>query len=587
MDRALSWLAAPHPVADVRIVPSRQERIWLEANIVTYTVELQNTGRSTDRFSLELSPSTWPAAVWNATFTQEITETVALDSCAKQIVGVKVTVPDDVAWNTTEVVTLTARSQTDPARTSQAIFQSKVPAPILLVDDHRWHDTSDRYQTALDANHLPHDVWTRDPPMVPDKYSPSLQRLRRYPLVIWFTAHDWSETLTTDEESRLAAYLDGGGRLLFSSQDHLYTSRFTDFARHYLGVASYTEGLTTTQTVGASGSPIADGLGPFELFYPFRNWSDALRPTPAARVAFWGQHAQPAALTLDDTPWKTAFFAFPLESLQEQDMATVMGRTVQWLSPLGDSTLAVDRPVATAGDELTYTLSIQNTGPELLEQVSLSNTVPPSTTYIADSLQGPADADYDPLTNRFIWDGPLASGQAISVSYRLQLHSPLRAGTVIRNYAHLTEESGLAVDRLATTRINVPDLSASAKTASAREASPNQVLTYTLTLRNDGLQPAQAHLTDPIPLYTMYEPGSATASSGQLTSTLDALQWTGTIPTGHEVTITFPAVISPTTVGLYVLNRATLTDGWGETQSLEAYTWVEMRIFLPLVLKQH
>jgi uncharacterized repeat protein (TIGR01451 family) len=290
-------------------------------------------------------------------------------------------------------------------------------------------------------------------------------------------------------------------------------------------------------------------------------------------------------LTLEESPWKTAFFAFPLESLQEQDMAAVMGRTVDWLSPLGDSSLTVDHPVATAGDQLTYTLSIQNTGPRLLEQVSLSNTVPPSATYLAGSLQGPAH--YDPLTSRFTWDGPLTSGQSITISYRLQFHSPLREGTVIRNNAHLAEESGLAIDRLATTRIDVPDLSTSVKTVSARKAGPNQVLTYTLTLRNNGLQPAQAHLTDPIPLYTLYEPGSATASSGQLTSTLDALQWTGTISTGHEVTITFPVMISPSTTNLYVLNRATLTDGWGETQSLEAYTWVERRIFLPLVLKQH
>jgi hypothetical protein len=77
------------------------------------------------------------------------------------------------------------------------------------------------------------------------------------------------------------------------------------------------------------------------------------------------------------------------------------------------------------------------------------------------------------------------------------------------------------------------------------------------------------------------------ASSGQLTSTADALLWTGTISTGREISITFPVMISPSATGLYVLNRATLADLWGNTQPLEAYTRVEMRIFLPLVLKQH
>ncbi|MEJ2735257.1 MAG: hypothetical protein P8189_17115, partial [Anaerolineae bacterium] len=82
------------------------------------------------------------------------------------------------------------------------------------------------------------------------------------------------------------------------------------------------------------------------------------------------------------------------------------------------------------------------------------------------------------------------------------------------------------------------------------------------------------------------EPGSGSASSGHLTSTAEALYWTGSISAGHVVTITFPVVISPSTAGLFVLNRAVLEDGWSYAQPLEAYTWVEAHIFLPLVLKQ-
>ena len=48
----------------------------------------------------------------------------------------------------------------------------------------------------------------------------------------------------------------------------------------------------------------------------------------------------------------------------------------------------------------------------------------------------------------------------------------------------------------------------------------------------------------------------------------------------------FPAVISPTVAGRYVYNRAILEDGWGRRHPLEAYTWVEAHLFLPLILRQ-
>jgi uncharacterized repeat protein (TIGR01451 family) len=584
MERALTWLGASDPAVGVSLYPPRQEKVWLQGTTVTYTVNLQNIGDSPDRFDLELSHSVWPTSVWDETFSHEITRTQVLSTCQAEVLGIKVEVPPEVKWNLSEVVTLTARSEADRTHTAQAGFQSKAPAPILLVDGHRWYDVIDSYRAVLDARRLPYDIWMIDAGRLGHMSSVSLQRLQRYPMVVWFTAYDWLRTLTQKDELQLATYLDEGGRLLLSSQDYLYTGGFTDFPEWYLGVAGYVEGLTTTQVTEALGTPIGNGLGSYELEYPFRNWSDALTPSPGAQTTLWGQHAQPAALTLEQSPWKTAFFAFPLESLQEEDMVTVVGRTVDWLSPLGDSSLTVDHPVAAQEDELGYTLQIRNTGPRLLNSVSLSNTVPPSTTYVDSSLQGPAH--YDPLTRQFTWNGALDAGQTITVSYHLQLDASLPDGAVISNVAHLSDESGLSLDRLSTVRVNTPDLSSSGKIVSLKEATPGQTLTYTLALRNEGLQPAYARLTDPLPRYTTYEPGSGFASSGHLTSTAEVLYWTGSISVGGMVTITFPVVISPSTTRLFVLNRAILEDGWNYAQPLEVYTWVEAQIFLPLVLKQ-
>ena len=261
MDRALAWLSSPHAEVAVELYPPRQEQVWVTGTSITYTVELRNLGQAADRFDLELSPSAWPSSVWDGRFTQAITQTAVSSACQAQTVGLKVTALPDAAWNVTDVVTLTARSQADAAQVAQASFATKAPAPILLVDDHRWYNTSDRYMSALEANHLPYDLWAKDLSTSLDAQSPSLQRLERYPIVIWFTAYDWHRTLTSAEEARLATYLDAGGRLVLSSQDYLYTTGFTDFARDYLGVASYTEDLTTTQATEALGTPIGNGLG--------------------------------------------------------------------------------------------------------------------------------------------------------------------------------------------------------------------------------------------------------------------------------------------------------------------------------------
>jgi uncharacterized repeat protein (TIGR01451 family) len=586
MDRTLNWLATPHPAVDVELYPPRQDQVWVTDRSVTYTVELRNTGQFTDRFILETSPSGWATSVWDDTFSQPISQSTALGPCQAQTLGLKVTVPPDVAWNTTDLVTLTARSLADPTRITRAEFHTKAPAPILLVDDHRWYDTLEDYQAALGANSLQNDVWKTDRAEYGTDIGPSLQRLGRYPVVIWFTGYDWYRTLTPDDEARLAAYLDGGGRLLLSSQDYLYTSGFTDFARYYLGVADYTEDMTTTRTVGTVGSPVGDGLGLMELAYPFRNWSDALRPSPDARPAFWGQHAQPVALTLEQSRWKTAFFAFPLEAYQAQDLATVLGRTVDWLSPLGDSSLTADRRVVGEGEQLAYTLQIRNTGPGLLSNVVLSNTVPLSTTYVPGSLEGPAQ--YDPATDRFAWIGALAPDQIVTIGYRLQLETPVPDGTIVRNLARLSDESGLTLDLTAVSRVNAPDLFGSAKAVKSVKADAvhsTHLLTYTITLRNDGLRPAQANLSDPIPLRTVYLVGSASASSGSLTSTADVLLWTGSISTGQVVAITFPVQVDPPMGAVCILNRASLDDDLGGSYLLEAFTWVETYVFLPLVFK--
>jgi len=304
VERALDWIGSPHLAAGVDLFPDHQEQVWAEGPDLTYLVTLRNMGQTADHFSLELSPSSWATSLWDSTFQTEIAESPVLEPCAWFTVGLRVQVPAGTAWNVSDTITLTARSLSDPGHTAQATFSSKTPAPILLVDDQRWYDNSGRYRAALQASGLSYDIWNTHQPSAPD-VAPSLRRLQRYPVVLWFTGYDWYKTLTPEDEAGLASYLDNGGRLLLTSQDYLYTSGFTDFARHYLGVADYTESLSVTQVVGGLDSPLALQPEPIALYYPFKNWSDALRflgsrpPRPVGPTrAAGGPYA--AAVPLED-----------------------------------------------------------------------------------------------------------------------------------------------------------------------------------------------------------------------------------------------------------------------------------------------
>ena len=321
-----------------------------------------------------------------------------------------------------------------------------------------------------------------------------------------------------------------------------------------------------------------------QLLYPYNNWSDALRATAAAQPAFWGQHGQPVALNLAQGPWKTVFSAFSLEALPPGDMAQVLGRSVGWLSPLGDSSLSVVRGAAGQSQVLSYALQIRNTGPALLTGASLSNTLPLSTSYVAGSLVGPAS--YDPSSRRIAWQGALAPGQKVEVQYRVRLDNSLPEGTVIRNRARLADESGLWLDRVASSRVEAPDLSASTLAVEPALSRTGQVVTFSFALHNEGVRAAQARLVAPIPPDAFYQPGSAQASSGTISDTAGSLVWTGRIQPGGTVVITLPLETRLSAAARYLLLRSRLEDGAGGVETLEAYAWIKAVRFLPVAFRE-
>jgi uncharacterized repeat protein (TIGR01451 family) len=583
MERIINWFPSPGQPAGLQLTPSGQTLIGPADTAVTHILRLRNSGETggSDTYNLTFQGNEWPTA--------SSTDTAVVNSCASVNIEVTVQVPPVATWNASDTVTVTARSTLSPTLARSSLLTTKTPAPILLVDDDRWYDQEAHYQAALEANGLPYDYWNVNGAGWPYN-SPPLAILQRYPIVVWFNGYDWYQTLTPQEEARLATYLDGNGRLFLSGQDYLYASGFTSFATDYLGVLDYSEDLTTTVAIGEADNLVGNGLGPYDLNYAFRNWSDALTPTVSTETAFRGNHGAPIGLAHAAPSYRTVFFSYPFETLDGGPAERVMAQVVGWLNWLGTSTLAADRTTVAYKSPLTYTITLRNDGWHGISWASLLNPIPANTRYVVGSLQ-PAGAIYHPSTKTVTWHGEIASGQSVIVSYRVRVASSLDPGTVISNVAYIGyDDHGVLFDREVDVQLDVPDLSASTITVDKETGKHGQPLNYAIVLRNEGARDtSSAGLTNVIPTHVAYVPGSL-STEGAPSAVYDGekVTWSGPLGVGSPVTITYGAIISTTSAGLSIRNVAHLEDDFGHVTERTATTVVPpLTQFLPLILKNH
>ncbi len=578
LERILRWFVAPRPPVGAQLTLSSPVRVVRPGNVITHSMRLRNRGATTDTFTVGLAPSAWPTTLWIGGSPGPPTATVSLGSCATETLTLEVRVPPDISWDEADQATVSARSALSPTVWVTATATTKTPAPILLVDDDRWYNQESAYEQALAASDLRYDYWDTQLGYA----SPPTAVLNLHPIVVWFTGYDWVDALSVGEEQKLTQFLEGGGRLLFSSQDYLYTNGLNPFGAHYLGVLTYTEGLTTTLVTGVPGHPAGDGLGPFLLGFPFPNFSDALEPAAGSEAAFTGSHGQPVAITTDagEAGFATAFFAFPLEALAGDPRAQALGRTVAWLSPLGTSTFGVDRGVVRSGSAVTFTAWLINRGPDV-RTVTFSNTLPAGLTLVPGSLDG--GAVFDPEATRALWTGPVGDGQSHRLSYRAVVRPIPPEGRVVVNVAEIDDGTRLTFLRAATLEVDLPELGASTKVVSPAVAEPGDTLHYAIHLRNDGVVPADGLLTDVVPAMTAYVPGSLWASAGSAQIAGSAITWTMRIEPGKALTLTYQTVVDGPAPGRVVINEAVLHDGFGRQLHLRAEAIVPARLRLPAI----
>ena len=538
----------PHPNFDLPAA--------LPGQTITHAVRVRHTGEagSSDTFQIALSGGQWPAQVTPSA--------VTLAPCSAAFVTVTVQVPLAATWDARDALTLTATSTISPAASASVVLSHKTPAGILLVDDDRFFDKEGDYLDALMAYGNRADRWsTRGGDAA---QGPPLDVLRMYPLVIWFNAYDWFSPLSVAELGRLGEYLEGGGRLMISSQAALHHLEGQPALARYFGLASIDFTDATSNVLSAPGHAIGaefisgtllTGLGGR---FPY-NWnlSTAVQPISTAGVVVRGDSGQPFGLAqtglasrpqfapnfqgaLAPREWRAGMLPWAFEALEPSARRALMNQIVGWLSWLGESSLEAEALAVMPGQPATFTLvarldSVRAALP-LTAVASLSATLAGEGALVSSTLPAfapPADAG--------AWQGVITAGQHLSWTFVVQVPPTATTGSTLTATAFLSlDEAGIRFARSASVRVGRPVLTAALQLPAGAPRWGDR-LTATVVLTNLGSTFAPSTTLDAViptglRLLTDTVAGPGT---GDLRSAGNRLIWRGPIGAGAAISVTY------------------------------------------------
>ncbi len=234
------------------------------------------------------------------------------------------------------------------------------------------------------------------------------------------------------------------------------------------------------------------------------------------------------------------------------------------------------------GDELLYTVVINNRTSAAINSVHFSDTLPANTAYVANSLSAPSGATLNGTNPISITNITVpGSGQA-TITFKVRVDNPIPVGvTQISNQGAFTYGGTTALtdgdaqtDGSQPTLIAVtagPNFDTSTKTVTYEDldgnnaVSPGDRLTYRVVLPNTGNQnsPTTA-FADVLPSNTTYVAGSASASGGTVSynGTTKTLNWTVSVNAGSQATLEFKVTVnSGVKIRDIISNQGTTTYG--------------------------
>ncbi|GLZ39298.1 putative Ig domain-containing protein [Actinokineospora sp. NBRC 105648] len=209
---------------------------------------------------------------------------------------------------------------------------------------------------------------------------------------------------------------------------------------------------------------------------------------------------------------------------------------------------SADVSSTTPGGTVRYTITATNTGQTAFAAATFTDGlagVLDDASYNGDGTTTSGSVSF--TSPNLTWTGPLAIGASTTVSYSVTVNNPdtgdkALTGTVTSPTAGSSCPSAApAAQCTSTVTVLVPALSIT-NTANTTSTTPGGTVSYTVTLANTG-QTAYTGTSVAIGLSGALDDaiygGGASATSGSLAYSAPTLTWTGNIPIGGTVTITY------------------------------------------------
>ena len=549
MKRLIEWLSSPPDPYKILVTRPSPSLIGPPGQPVSGTFTIYNVGVLSSTFNLNVSGGSWGIDVQlpDGNHFNNIAE-LPISNCSQETLTYTINIPSEAQRNELANYQFFIQTQNDPNITATLTVSAKTPAPILFTDDERWYDEKDKYIRVLNRLGLPFDyIDTKG------DFTPDTNIMNRYPINLWTTGYDWFAPLTAADENHLAEYLDQGGRLLLASQDLMDVRGESDFVRNRLGVTYATLSVTPTKAIAIPENRLNIDPEPWRLIYPFNNWSDGLIPTTTAQSVLIDQNLNNIGILHSANRWRTAFFSFPPETLEERARQTLLGQSLLWISPFGESQLEAPE-AASAGSQIPVMLTL---GIATLEpQNGLRAVLPllPETSLVPGSIGGPWV--YDATSNSLIWEGDLSPGITIQMAAGLQINNSIASGTVLSLIAQFYDPKGLVVVAEAPIQIGVPWIELD-KNVSSPIVNLGDTVQFTITITNEGSISTTPYLTETLPQGLEIIPASISATTGSPIVYSSGFSWNNELPAHSLAQITYHAKANPPHPGIKLI---TLTD---------------------------
>ncbi|WP_431245576.1 DUF7507 domain-containing protein [Leifsonia xyli] len=238
--------------------------------------------------------------------------------------------------------------------------------------------------------------------------------------------------------------------------------------------------------------------------------------------------------------------------------------------PSGSYTVAktADKTEVAAGDTITYTVTVKNTGAVAYTAAEPASFTDDLSSVLDDAVyNGDASGGATFTTPNLNWSGPLAVGDTVTITYSVTVDKPDAGDKMITNTVRPTGGGGTCDPAAACSTTTDVQAFTVSKASSATSAAPGDTITYTITVTNTGkaafTAAKPATFTDDLTNVLDDAAYNGDASNGG-SYTAPKLAWALALPVGQTATVTYSVTVDSPDTGDHELKNEVVPGNGGE-----------------------